>query len=86
MLTLCLVCQYDKVSALHKLTHMPSHDSYTSDLNSAELSVACLQDGLPETPSQADWLASTISSGSVGVDPMMMVRFFLTLMFREDKS
>ena len=65
---------------------MPNHDSHTSDLNSAELSVACLQDGLPETPSQADWLASTISSGSVGVDPMMMVRFFLTLMFREDKS
>ena len=45
-----------------------------------------LQDGLPETPSQADWLASTISSGSVGVDPMMMVRFYLMLMFREDKS
>ena len=65
---------------------MPHHDSYTSDFNSAELSVACLQDGLPETPSQADWLASTISSGSVGVDPMMMVRLFLMLMFREDKS
>jgi len=31
-----------------------------------------MKDGLPETPSQADWLASTISSGSVGVDPMMM--------------
>ena len=65
---------------------MLNHDSYTSDLNSAELGVACLQDGLPETPSQADWLASTISSGSVGVDPMMMVRFYLMLMFREDKS
>jgi len=31
-----------------------------------------MKDGLPETPSQADWLASTLSSGSVGVDPMMM--------------
>ena len=68
------------------MTHILDHYSYTSDLNSAELSVAGLQDGLPETPSQADWLASTISSGSVGVDPMMMVRSYLMLMFREDKS
>jgi len=31
-----------------------------------------MKDGLPETPSQGDWLASTLSGGNVGVDPLLM--------------
>jgi len=31
-----------------------------------------MKDGLVDTPSQADWLASSLSSGSVGVDPMLL--------------
>ena len=31
-----------------------------------------MKDGLPETPGQADWLCSNISSGGVGVDPWLL--------------
>lgn len=31
-----------------------------------------MKDGLADTPSQADWLCSSLGSGCVGVDPMMM--------------
>jgi len=31
-----------------------------------------MKDGLPETPSQADWLISQLGSGHVGVDPWLM--------------
>ena len=31
-----------------------------------------MKDGLPETPSQADWLTTNLQAGSVGVDPMLM--------------
>jgi len=39
-----------------------------------------MKDGLPDTPSQADWLCSSLSSGSVGVDPMMMTSSAWALM------
>ena len=32
-----------------------------------------MKDGLPDTPSQADWLASTVPAGGVvGVDPWLV--------------
>lgn len=31
-----------------------------------------MKDGLPDTPSQADWLISQVQSGPVGVDPWLM--------------
>jgi len=31
-----------------------------------------MKEGLADTPSQADWLCSSLGSGSVGVDPMLM--------------
>jgi len=31
-----------------------------------------MKDGLVETPSQAEWLCTTLASGNVGVDPMLM--------------
>ena len=31
-----------------------------------------MKDGLVETPSQADWLCTSLGSGNVGVDPMLM--------------
>ena len=31
-----------------------------------------MKDGLPDTPSQSDWLIQTLGSGQVGVDPWLM--------------
>jgi len=45
---------------------------YLQAENEMDSNWTLMKDGLPDTPSQADWMATHISSGSVGVDPAMM--------------
>jgi len=46
-----------------------------------------MKDGLVETPSQADWLCTSLGSGNVGVDPMLMsATAWATLSDRLDSS